>query len=62
MRNLQLAGKTVPLIGQGTWRMGEDSHVRLNARAATLELDSEDLARLDQAFPPPTRKQRLKMV
>lgn len=37
-------------------------HVRLNARAATLELCSEDLSRLDQAFPPPTRKQRLKMV
>lgn len=24
MRTLELAGKTVPVIGQGTWRMGED--------------------------------------
>lgn len=28
MRTLQLADKTVPVIGQGTWRMGEDRHQR----------------------------------
>ncbi|WP_296261602.1 MULTISPECIES: aldo/keto reductase [unclassified Pseudomonas] len=28
MRTLQLADKTVPVIGQGTWRMGEDPHRR----------------------------------
>jgi diketogulonate reductase-like aldo/keto reductase len=28
MRTLQLADQTVPVIGQGTWRMGEDRHQR----------------------------------
>jgi len=28
MRTLQLADKTVPVIGQGTWHMGEDRHQR----------------------------------
>ena len=28
MRTLQLADKTVPVIGQGTWRMGEDRGLR----------------------------------
>lgn len=37
-------------------------HVRLNARAAQLILDAEDLAALDSAFAAPTRKQRLRMV
>lgn len=37
-------------------------HVRLNARAAQLELTAEDLAELDAAFPAPNRKQRLRMV
>ncbi|RKR07544.1 diketogulonate reductase-like aldo/keto reductase [Kushneria sinocarnis] len=37
-------------------------HVRDNAAALTLELDDEDLARLDEAFPPPARKQRLDIV
>ncbi|MBF7141124.1 MULTISPECIES: aldo/keto reductase [Pseudomonas] len=37
-------------------------HVRLNARAAQLTLAPEDLAALDAAFPPPGRKQRLRMV
>ena len=37
-------------------------HVRLNARAAGLQLTPQDLAELDVAFPPPTRKQRLRMV
>ncbi|WP_263264263.1 aldo/keto reductase [Pseudomonas sp. RIT-PI-S] len=37
-------------------------HVRLNARAAQLVLTAEDLADMDKAFAPPTRKQRLRMV
>ncbi|EIK94092.1 aldo/keto reductase [Pseudomonas sp. M47T1] len=37
-------------------------HVRQNAAAATLQLDEADLAQLDQACPPPRRKQHLAMV
>ncbi|QXI40587.1 aldo/keto reductase [Pseudomonas xantholysinigenes] len=37
-------------------------HVRLNAQAAELVLSEEDLRAIDQAFAPPTRKQRLAMV
>lgn len=37
-------------------------HVRLNARAAQLVLSAQDLAALDKAFVPPSRKQRLRMV
>ncbi|NIF18843.1 aldo/keto reductase [Pantoea sp. Cy-639] len=37
-------------------------HVRLNAAAAELVLDAEDCRMIDQAFPAPTRKQRLAMV
>ncbi|WAH60555.1 aldo/keto reductase [Pseudomonas silvicola] len=37
-------------------------HVRLNAAAAALRLDSDDLQRIDQACPPPRRKQHLAMV
>jgi diketogulonate reductase-like aldo/keto reductase len=37
-------------------------HVRLNARAAQLVLTAQDLLALDAAFPPPARKQRLKVV
>ncbi|MFF7709279.1 aldo/keto reductase [Pseudomonas sp. NPDC007930] len=37
-------------------------HVRLNARAAQLQLGAEDYAALDGAFAAPTRKQRLRMV
>ena len=34
MRTLDLAGVSVPVIGQGTWRMGEDPHQRANEVAA----------------------------
>lgn len=34
MRMLDLAGVTVPVIGQGTWRMGEDSQQRAHEVAA----------------------------
>ncbi|TDV67874.1 aldo/keto reductase [Pseudomonas sp. LP_7_YM] len=40
MRTLQLADKTVPVIGQGTWRMGEDRHRRQDEVTA-LELGIE---------------------
>ncbi|CAD5109142.1 aldo/keto reductase [Zestomonas carbonaria] len=37
-------------------------HLRQNAGAAGLRLDETDLARIDAAYPPPTRKHRLEMV
>ena len=37
MRTLQLAGKTVPVIGQGTWHMGEDRQQR-QAEVTALQL------------------------
>lgn len=37
-------------------------HVRLNATSAELQLSAEDLAAIDQAFAPPSAKQRLAMV
>jgi diketogulonate reductase-like aldo/keto reductase len=38
------------------------AHQRENAQAATLQLDAEDRAALDRAFPPPRRKQPLAMI
>ncbi|WP_153787974.1 aldo/keto reductase [Pseudomonas sp. EMN2] len=38
------------------------AHVRLNAAAGDLVLTEADLQAIDQAFAPPTRKQRLAMV
>ncbi|MNO69948.1 putative oxidoreductase [compost metagenome] len=37
-------------------------HIRDNAAALELHLDADDLARLDQAFPPPSRKRHLAVV
>lgn len=37
-------------------------HVRLNAQAAQLRLEADDLALIDAAYPPPRRKQSLQMV
>jgi diketogulonate reductase-like aldo/keto reductase len=34
MRTIDLAGVSVPVIGQGTWRMGEDTHQRATEVAA----------------------------
>lgn len=34
MRTLELAGVPVPVIGQGTWRMGEDPQQRTREIAA----------------------------
>ena len=38
------------------------SHVRENRAALDLKLAAEDLAALDKAFPPPTRKRALEML
>ena len=38
------------------------AHVRENAAALSLTLDAEDLAALDQAFPPPRRKTPLALL
>jgi diketogulonate reductase-like aldo/keto reductase len=38
------------------------SHVEQNRRALDLVLSAEDLAALDRAFPPPTRKRALEMI
>ena len=40
MRTLELAGVNVPVIGQGTWKMGED-HSRHNEEVAALRLGIE---------------------
>ncbi|CAA0087373.1 2,5-diketo-D-gluconic acid reductase B [Starkeya nomas] len=37
-------------------------HMRENAGARDIKLDGEDLAALDAAFPPPTRKRALEML
>jgi diketogulonate reductase-like aldo/keto reductase len=39
-----------------------EPHLRENYQAASLELDAEDLAEIDAAFPPPKRKRRLAMT
>ena len=38
------------------------AHVRENAEASSIVLDDEDLAALDQAFPPPVRKTTLEII
>lgn len=43
-------------------KAGALAHVEANARAASLVLDADDLARLDAAFPPPRRKVALEMI
>ena len=40
----------------------DPSHVRDNAAAAAIVLSAADLAALDAAFPPPTRKTSLEMI
>ena len=62
MRTMSLAGEKVPVLGQGTWYMGDsaaipkassEAHARENAGAAALALTEEDLADLTVAFPEP---------
>ena len=43
-------------------KASDAAHVRANAGALDLRLDPADLAELDAAFPPPTRKQALGML
>ena len=43
-------------------KAGTVAHVRENGAAADLRLTPEDVARLDRAFPPPTRRQALDML
>ncbi len=43
-------------------KAGRPEHVRENRAALDLELTAEDLAELDRAFPPPTRKVPLEML
>jgi diketogulonate reductase-like aldo/keto reductase len=37
-------------------------HVRENRAAVDMQLSAEDLAELDLAFPPPTRRRSLEML
>ena len=37
-------------------------HLRQNAGADALQLDADDLALIDAAYPPPTGKQALEMI
>jgi diketogulonate reductase-like aldo/keto reductase len=43
-------------------KAAKESHVRANAAAAAISLDTEVLAALDHAFPPPTRKRPLEVI
>jgi len=43
-------------------KSGEAAHVRENAAAGALTLTPEDLAEIDRAYKPPTRKQSLGML
>ncbi len=43
-------------------KASDPEHVRANAAAAEIQLSSEDLATIDQTFPPPARKQPLGML
>lgn len=43
-------------------KSGDPAHVRANRAAADLALTAEDMATLDQAFPPPRRKVPLGML
>jgi len=43
-------------------KAGNVEHMRENRGALELQLASDDVAELDNAFPPPTRKRRLEMI
>jgi diketogulonate reductase-like aldo/keto reductase len=43
-------------------KASSQEHVRQNVAALEIKLTSEDLAELDRAFPPPTRKRGLEMI
>jgi len=43
-------------------KAGSVQHTEANVSAATLQLDQEDVAQIDRAYPPPKRKQPLAML
>lgn len=43
-------------------KASRQEHVRQNAAALDIKLTAQDLAELDRAFPPPTRKRGLEMI
>jgi diketogulonate reductase-like aldo/keto reductase len=43
-------------------KASSQEHIRQNVAALDIKLTSEDLAELDRAFPPPTRKRGLEMI
>jgi diketogulonate reductase-like aldo/keto reductase len=43
-------------------KMASPEHVKANRAAADITLDAEDLAAIDKAFPPPSRKRGLEML
>jgi diketogulonate reductase-like aldo/keto reductase len=43
-------------------KAGRQEHVRQNVAALDIKLTPLDLADLDRAFPPPTRKRGLEMI
>jgi diketogulonate reductase-like aldo/keto reductase len=43
-------------------KASNEAHVRANVRAASVTLDAQTLAQLDELFPPPRRKQRLAII
>jgi diketogulonate reductase-like aldo/keto reductase len=43
-------------------KASDPAHVRLNAAARDIMLTPDDMAELDAAFPPPTRKRPLEMI
>jgi diketogulonate reductase-like aldo/keto reductase len=43
-------------------KAGNEAHVKENRGSADIVLSSADLAELDAAFPPPTRKRSLEML
>lgn len=49
MRRIELAGVQVPVIGQGTWRMGEDRHQHAREVAALREGLDLGLSLIDTA-------------
>ncbi|WP_313116992.1 aldo/keto reductase [Ectopseudomonas guguanensis] len=49
MRRIELAGRQVPVIGQGTWRMGEDERLRSREVAALREGLELGLSLIDTA-------------
>jgi diketogulonate reductase-like aldo/keto reductase len=43
-------------------KASRQEHVRQNAAALDIKLTAQDIADLDSAFPPPTRKRGLEMI